>query len=557
MKIKLLNKKTLFVKVSISVSICFAIIFGICLTGVELYKNIYLTNATSEHFQKQSESADLLFSNTLYDIASNNESMFNDENIEEFKHSENKKNYLSSLIKNIGLSNKLYFDVSTFYQGQFYNANNDLLFVSSDSINLLNKNPNTLNIIGSKKYEDRILLIVGIKNDEVYTFYMLNEDVLASLISINISNTISFITNSNNDIIISNNSELLNQRITDFKAVQNYKNNKYYCIHSKLSLTSNYGEELIIHNYIPYDYVFGSIILVEIIVLTFLSLSLLGGCVLALLNVKKVSKPIKELSDQISNVDLENINIHQKDNLQTKNEIDILENSYYKMLDKIQKLLLKQEEDFNLQRKLELDSLQTQINPHFLYNVLDTIAWMAKLNKQKNIEEFTINLAKFYRLSLHKGEKYITIKEEIDIIHYFLAIQLQRYPDLFTYTTFCDEKIQDNMTLKLILQPFVENAIKYAFNYDYDKMKVGEILVSAKEKDNDYIEFVIKDNGIGFNVTKISKNKEMNSPNGFGIKNVKERLKLEYKDSFKFKITSKKNVGTTIRIIIPKNRPSS
>ena len=124
------------------------------------------------------------------------------------------------------------------------------------------------------------------------------------------------------------------------------------------------------------------------------------------------------------------------------------------------------------------------------------IAWMSKIANNKNIEEFVILLARFYRLSLHKGAKYIKVSEEIDIIKYYLDIQAKVFPDLFTYKIQIDPQIADYLSLKLILQPFVENIIKYAF---YGIAHKGQVKISAREV-GDNIVFEINDNGCGFDI---------------------------------------------------------
>jgi len=199
-------------------------------------------------------------------------------------------------------------------------------------------------------------------------------------------------------------------------------------------------------------------------------------------------------------------------------------------------------------RKLELYALQMQINPHFLYNTLDTIAWLAKLKNEKDIEHLVLSLAKFFRLSLHKGDKFIKVREEIDLVKSFLEIERMRFPELFEVIYEVEDEIKEIETLKLVFQPIVENAIKHGFS-DIDYR--GKLFIRAYSKDEDII-FEVEDNGLGFDPSEdlFADDKLLIGLGGYGLKNVDERIKLEYGRDYGVIVTSEVGKGTKVIIKI-------
>ena len=230
-------------------------------------------------------------------------------------------------------------------------------------------------------------------------------------------------------------------------------------------------------------------------------------------------------------------------------EIAQLEASYNEMIERINNLIIKNQDDAEIKRKLELDSLQQQINPHFLYNTLDAIAWMAKLKKEPEIESLVLSLAKFFRISLHKGDKFITVEEEIELVKHFVDIELIRFPDKFTIVYNVDEEVKNYQTLKIIIQPIVENAIKHGISSLED---MGHISINAYLDEGDVV-YEIIDDGIGFNPPAdlfTKKDPYQQTKSGFGLYNVNERIKLEYGHDYGVSVESKPQEGTKITIRI-------
>ncbi|UVI29748.1 sensor histidine kinase [Paenibacillus spongiae] len=231
---------------------------------------------------------------------------------------------------------------------------------------------------------------------------------------------------------------------------------------------------------------------------------------------------------------------------QNNDELALLENSFNDMVVRIEELIARNNEDKDRQRETELIALQAQINPHFLYNTLDAIGWIAKMNDQPTIERMIIALASFYRLSLHKGDKYITVKEELGIIKSYMTLEEMRFPDKFEVTYEVDEEITDDAVLKIILQPLVENAIKHGIGQKRGK---GQLRIKGYRDRKDLV-FEVQDDGIGFDPAGLHGMQQDTSykGGGYGIRNVDERIKLEYGSRCGIQIDSSHGRGTTVTV---------
>ncbi len=260
--------------------------------------------------------------------------------------------------------------------------------------------------------------------------------------------------------------------------------------------------------------------------------------------------PINKLSAKMSAIDFKKRVSNPLSIGEDGDELYELEKSYDQMLSRLYQLMDQNKQNMETQRKLEIDALQMQINPHFLYNTLDAIAWMAKIKRQPEIEKLTINLAKFFRLSLHKGDKYIYILEEAELIEHFIEIEKIRFPDTINYQCNLRDGTENYKVLKLILQPIVENCIKHGFA---GKEGIGTINIEAYSEGEDII-FEVSDNGCGFEVEEgfLLKPKKQVS-GGYGLYNVNERIRLEYGDGYGLNVKSVVGEGTTVTVRIKKS----
>ncbi|MFX3635052.1 MAG: sensor histidine kinase [Candidatus Pristimantibacillus sp.] len=187
------------------------------------------------------------------------------------------------------------------------------------------------------------------------------------------------------------------------------------------------------------------------------------------------------------------------------------------------------------EREAELKALQAQIKPHFLYNTLDSIYWMATLKKNEEAAQMTLALSQSFKLSLNKGKDMIPVSKELEHIHHYMTIQNIRYNNRFEYMEDVEPAVKGMEILKLLLQPLVENAIYHGLE---PKIGKGTVTLTGKRED-DYLLFIIEDDGVG--IEDSSKIDE-----GYGLRNVKERLSMYYGPMSTIQITSRPNMGTRI-----------
>ncbi|WP_054026048.1 sensor histidine kinase [Bacillus sp. FJAT-28004] len=283
--------------------------------------------------------------------------------------------------------------------------------------------------------------------------------------------------------------------------------------------------------------------------------SLCGLAISLLISVglsHRLSKPIKVLQSDMKQVEKGNFNIQTE--IGQMNEIGQLGRSFNLMVSRtkflMEETILNQEN----KRKSELLLLQSQINPHFLYNTLDSIVWMAEQKQHEEVVLMTSALAKLFRASITKEKELVPIRVEIEHITNYLLIQKMRYNDELNYVIDMDESILGYKTLKILLQPFVENAIYHGIRNMYG-MDDGLITIRGRQA-GDQIIFEVEDNGQGMSQEQLGKllysNKDDNGNQGIGIRNVNERIKLYFGHEYGIQIRSEIEEGTCITIVIPK-----
>lgn len=268
--------------------------------------------------------------------------------------------------------------------------------------------------------------------------------------------------------------------------------------------------------------------------------------------IRSVTVPINALCDMARQ--MEKGDFTAESSIQSDDEIQILVHRFDRMRNKIANLV----EDVKMeQMKLkdtELKLLQEQINPHFLYNTLDTIVWLAEDGQDKEVVAMTTSLSEFFRTVLSGGRDYITIREEETHIHSYLSIQKFRYEDILDYEISIDEELYDYIILKLTLQPLVENALYHGIK---NKRGKGKILIRGYEDGTDVV-FEVNDNGIGmtqeelYSLRKRIKEKSGSEKSGFGLINVEERIQMNYGYRYGLEFESEKGVGTKVTVRIPK-----
>ena len=228
------------------------------------------------------------------------------------------------------------------------------------------------------------------------------------------------------------------------------------------------------------------------------------------------------------------------------NEIAALEISFDKMAAEIRSLVAGIRQEKEKQRIAEIRMLQSQINPHFIYNALDSISWKAKENRQYEIDDMIVTLATFFRIGLHKGADMIPVSQELEHVKSYLEIEAIRFPGLFQVTWEIDADTFPCLTPKIILQPVVENSIKHGFR---EIRSGGRILIRNYRSEND-IYFEITDNGKGFELKDGSLPASSSKEGGYGLYNINERLTRYFGRDYRLQIFSRPGAGTTVKIRI-------
>lgn len=263
-----------------------------------------------------------------------------------------------------------------------------------------------------------------------------------------------------------------------------------------------------------------------------------------------ITRPVRQLQKSMSKVekgDFETAEI----SITLDNELGSLSNSFNIMIGEIKKLMEENIEEQRQKRKSELKALQAQINPHFLYNTLDSIIWMAEVGNNAEVVLMTSSLAKLLRQSISNSNELVSIADELNYTKTYLTIQKMRYQDKLEFFIEVEESVLNHSIIKLILQPLVENAIYHGIKY---KDGIGILSIHGGIEDN-CIALHVDDNGVGMDTHTLShlfeqKQSEKDS-HGVGINNIQGRLRLYYGNDYGLSYSSQPNMGTTATIRIP------
>ncbi|NLK98166.1 MAG: histidine kinase [Epulopiscium sp.] len=286
----------------------------------------------------------------------------------------------------------------------------------------------------------------------------------------------------------------------------------------------------------------------------FLVLSILAVLVMCILGTfyisNRLSSPLYKLQKSMKLVEQGNFDIRIEEG--GEYVVRELSKTFNKMVQRIRELMdeiVKEQDD---KRKKELDVLQSQINPHFLYNTLDSIIWLVEDERISEATQMITALSRFFRIGISSGRTVITVREELEHVRNYLAIQKIRYKNKFDFKIEADPKALEAKTIKLILQPLIENALYHGIEYIQHK---GEILIEAYVEDNNLI-YKIHDNGVG--MTEETKNRIFDADykvktkgSGVGVKNVNQRIQLYYGPDYGMRIESELEEGTTVYIKMP------
>ena len=264
-----------------------------------------------------------------------------------------------------------------------------------------------------------------------------------------------------------------------------------------------------------------------------------------------ILRPIRVLRDAMGQV--ADGDLSARADVSSRDELETLAAGFNDMAGNMQRLIDKIKEDEQKMRIADLRLLQEQINPHFLYNTLDTIVWLIEGGKEEEAVHMVVALSDFFRLVLSRGRELISLREEKEHISSYLEIQEVRYRDILEYDIDLDPSLYEYRILKLTLQPLVENALYHGIKY---KRARGHIQISGR-KDGDLLCLTVSDDGVGMEAADLEElRREIERPcaeteKGFGLANVNERIRMYFGAEYGMQIDSARGKGTTVRLIIP------
>lgn len=273
---------------------------------------------------------------------------------------------------------------------------------------------------------------------------------------------------------------------------------------------------------------------------------------------KGITRPLRQLQFVMKSV--ETGEFLKAGDLDATDEIQELAREYDLMVGRIGELMDENVREQELKRKSDLKALQAQINPHFLYNTLDSIIWMGEMDRNAEVVKMTSALSRLFRISISKGREIITLRDELEHVRSYLTIQEMRYKNKFRYLIDIPEHLMDNTILKITLQPLVENAIYHGIRgVDYE----GLIEISGQEKNENLI-LTVEDNGKGIDIEKMAAliggisdaetGETGDGSQGTGVRNVHERIRLYFGTEYGLTWENLEGSGTRITIKVPIER---
>ena len=288
------------------------------------------------------------------------------------------------------------------------------------------------------------------------------------------------------------------------------------------------------------------------ILISFICCAAIAAAVM-LIYSKTVTAPVRALMRAMKAFEKNTDSFEYSGGSELVTELRALSESFEHMEIRIKQLMERVRREETELRKTELRALQAQINPHFLYNTLDSIQWMCEQGKTEDATKMVGALARLFRISISRGHELITIKDELQHAQSYLIIQSYRYRNQFKYSFDVDASLENYLCNKITIQPLIENAIYHGIDRMVDE---GEIRIAVKQAENapDDILITVADNGVGMTAEQCRKIllKERSDSSGIGVKNVNDRLKIYFGEKYGITIESELDVGTVVTVRIPK-----
>jgi two-component system sensor histidine kinase YesM len=301
-------------------------------------------------------------------------------------------------------------------------------------------------------------------------------------------------------------------------------------------------------SFVEYDHIISNVKQTGHYILVIMFIAIIVVIPITFIITSSIVEPTKRIISSMKEFQEKNLDVTIEDN--NNDEIAFLAHAFNNMSRRIKKLINEVYITRLKQANAELKALQSQINPHFLYNTLDSIGWLAYISENKTICTIIDSLATFYRLSLNKGNQYYTIAQEVEHVKSYIKIQEILYNNQVKFHFDIPDDVLPYETIKLILQPLVENALKHGIE---PKGGIGNVTISIKKNDG-IISMKVIDNGKGigeYNNPESLPKANKTGRSGYGIKNINERIKISYGEKYNLTLRNNPNGGTIAEVIIP------
>ncbi len=380
-------------------------------------------------------------------------------------------------------------------------------------------------------------------------------DIICSSKEDDLRHRVSFITSEDGKVISYPSKEYIATSVDDFKSLIAESG---YLKNSKRIAINEYEDEATGWKFInayDEDYMLKDLrkSQVYMILISLMILAMVG--VIIIYTIRNLNGSVQTIVSGMKKV--QNGDLKERISLESKDEFGIIGNNFNLMTERIEQLLNEVSDAKDKQRHAEIRALEAQINPHFLYNTLDSINWMAIDHGENEISKAVSNLGLILRHSVSKTDAETTIAIEADFLRRYLELQSIRYEDAFSYSVIVGHETERLKLHKLLIQPFVENAIIHGFEgMEYG----GELTVHFDVSESfDYLQISIEDNGKGFSEELLGKlldrewilNGEFDGKKGIGLKNAFSRLVIYYGNDAHWTINSVEDIGTEIVLYIP------
>ncbi len=309
------------------------------------------------------------------------------------------------------------------------------------------------------------------------------------------------------------------------------------------------------YNVVPYNQIFQTIIWLKNLMIVLFAAAAIVMVIMGLAFARSLTKPIGALINQMRDIqkgDLGHVEQEfvQLPSYEQMDEVGLLHRTFRLMMARINTLITENYAKQLVIKETEFKALQAQINPHFLYNTLDSINWLAQKNKQDDISSMVVSLGFLLRASISLQQSTITIGKEMEIIEHYIRIQTYRFRDRLDFQMDIPDQYHAVLIPKLTLQPLLENAIKYGLE---PVIGICRIRIYA-ETEEDLLILIVEDSGPGLEedyLLRLVSRETVTKSTGIGLSNIQERMKMVFGEAYGIQLESQKGIGTKVKVLIP------